>query len=285
MSGPGKLEPGARVDAYRIEALLGEGGMGDVYRAVGPGEREVALKIVKSEVADDEELRRRFRREARAAREVQDSHVVAVVGEGEHEGAPYLVQDFIRGGSLAERLREEGTLDLEATVGICLRVASGLDAMHARGMVHRDVKPGNILLDERGGAYIADFGLVKRSQASALTRPGQAVGSVDYMAPEQVQGAEVSAATDTYALGCVVYECLTGAAPFADRKGMRAMWAHLQDEPTDPCAERPELPGEVGYAALSALRKDPADRPPTPTGYARMVQVAAGVSAPSRGDG
>jgi len=273
-----QLEPGAQVGGYRIESLIGEGGMGHVFRAVGPRGGEVALKVVKADVAADEEFRRRFAREARAAAKVSDPHVVAVVDEGEHDGLPYLVQELIEGGSLAERLVGEPRPELKEVVRICNQVAAGLAAMHRSALVHRDVKPGNILLDEEGRAYIADFGLVKEHQASVLTQPGQAVGSVDYMAPEQVRGEEVSAATDTYALGCVVYECLAGAAPFADRRGaMKVMWAHLRDEPADPCAERPDLPAGLGVAVCGALRKEPGERPPTPVAFARVLQVAAGL--------
>lgn len=278
MSGESKLEAGAVVGGYRVESLIGEGGMGHVFKALGPDGREVALKVVKADVAADEEFRRRFAREARAAQKVSDSHVVAVVDEGEHDGLPYLVQELIEGGSLAERLEAGPRLEPEEVVRVCHQVAAGLAAMHRAGLVHRDVKPGNILLDEEGRAYIADFGLVKEHQASVLTQPGQAVGSVDYMAPEQVRGEEVGAATDTYALGCVAYECLAGAAPFADRRGaMKVMWAHLQDEPADPCAERPDLPAELGVAVCSALRKEPGERPPTPVAFARVMQVAAGL--------
>jgi serine/threonine protein kinase len=285
MSAAATLAAGLQVGDYRIDGLIGEGGMGYVYRAVGPDGREVALKMVKSDVAADEAFRRRFAREARAAQRVNDSHVVPVVGEGEHDGRPYLVQKLIPGGSLAQRL-EAGTQPAPAeVVRICNQVAAGLAAMHRCGLVHRDVKPGNILLDRDGRAYIADFGLVKVRQASVLTQPGRAVGSVDYMAPEQVRGEEVSAATDTYALGCVVYECLTGAAPFADRRGMRVMWAHLQDEPADPCAKRPDLPAELGSAVCLALRKQPEERPPTPIAYARMMQVAAGLPPIGSGAG
>ena len=285
MSVAATLDSGASVGPYRIDSLLGEGGMGHVYRAVGPDGREVALKLVKPELAEDAELRRRFGREARAASQVRDSHVVSVLAAGEHDGQPYLVQEFLCGGSLAQRIEAEGRLDTATAAAVCVDVAAGLGAMHDNGMVHRDVKPGNILLDERGRARIADFGLVKEHQRSVLTQSGQAVGSVQYMAPEQVRGAEVSAATDTYALGCVVYECLTGAPPFADRPGMRAMWAHLRDEPPDPRGACPEMREELAFAVCCALRKDPAERPPTPLGYARLVQVGAGVSSLGTGTG
>ena len=276
-SGAAQLKPGAEIGAYRVEALIGEGGMGYVYRAVDPGGRRVALKIVRSDVPVNEQFRRRFAREARAAGRLRSSHVVPVIDAGEHGGMPYLVQELVSGGSLSERLEAEGRLELRVTVRICLEVAAGLDAMHREGMVHRDVKPANVLFDEGGRARIADFGLVKEHKASVLTKPGQTVGSVEYMAPEQIRGLEVGAATDTYALGCVVFECLAGAPPFEDRRPMKVMWAQLREEPADPCAGRPELPTELGPAVLSALHKDLAGRPPTPIAYARVVQAAAGL--------
>src|SRR5215218_7594036 len=272
-----ELVKGAVVGPYTVEALLGVGGMGRVYEAVGPSGEHVALKVVKRDLARDTVFRRRFEREAAIAQRINHRHVVPVLDRGEHDGIPYLAQRFIRGGSLAERIEREGTLDVETAVKICLWVASGLDAVHAHGLVHRDVKPGNIILDEQGVAYITDFGLAKDSQASVLTRPGQALGSIDYMAPEQIRGEEVTAATDVYALGCVLSECLSGAPPFADRQGMRVLWAHLQDQPADPCAKRTDAPPELGPAILSALAKDPAERPPTATAYAQAIRAAAGL--------
>jgi serine/threonine-protein kinase len=146
-------------------------------------------------------------------------------------------------------------------------------------MVHRDVKPGNILLDHAGSAYITDFGLAKDSQGSVLTLPGQALGSMDYMAPEQIRGEQVTAATDVYALGCVMFECIEGRPPFADRQGMRVLWAHLQDEPPDPSAGRNDLPPGFCETLKSALRKDPAERPESGTEYARSLSLVAGIPA------
>jgi serine/threonine protein kinase len=247
--------------------------MGQVYRAVGAEGRAVALKLVRPELAADSDLRRRFKREARAAAKIDSNHVVAVLDDGDYEGIPYMAQEIISGGSLADRIEAKGRLELEETVRMALHVAAGLDAMHRAGMVHRDLKPGNILLDEDGRAYVADFGLVKERDASLLTRPGQALGSLDYMAPEQIRADEVTPVTDVYALGCVLCESISGAPPFADRQGVRVMWAHLQDEPPDPCSGREGLPKNLGWAIRTALAKEPQ----TPTAYARMVQVAAGV--------
>jgi serine/threonine-protein kinase len=270
----GALDPGQTIGEYRIEELLGEGGMGFVYKAAAPSGETVALKLVKREIAKDEVFRRRFEREAQTAARVGHPNVVQVIDTGEHEGVPYMAQVFITGGSLEDRLQRDGKLDLDFVLDVCTQVADGLDAMHAEGLIHRDIKPGNILLDETR-AYIADFGLMKDREASVLTRPGQALGSMDYMSPEQIRGEEVTAQSDVYALGCVMCECLSGKTPFADRQGMRILWAHLQEDPPDPCAERSDIPADVSWAILRALEKDPEKRPPTATAYAHMVRVAA----------
>jgi serine/threonine protein kinase len=274
---------GASVGGYRIESVLGVGGMGRVYRAVGRDGEEVALKLVRPDLAQDSVFRRRFEREARIARQVSNPHVVPVLDTGEHEGVPFLSQRFIEGGSLEERLEREGRLEIPVALEICSQVAEGLDALCAGGMVHRDVKPANVLLDLRGVAYITDFGLAKDSQATNLTRPGQALGSLDYMSPEQIRGEEVGAPTDVYALGCVVFRCLSGSTPFAGRQGMRLLWAQLQDEPSDPCAELAGAPLALGEAVLRALEKDPADRPSGAGEYARLLYEAAGLPPRSSG--
>ncbi len=275
---------GATVGHYRIEAVLGVGGMGRVYRAVGPDGEPVALKLVRSDLAQDSVFRRRFEREARIAQTVDNPHVVPVLDTGEHEGVPYLSQRFITGGSLEQRLQQrDGRLTIPEALAICAQVADGLDALFAGGMVHRDVKPANVLLDGEGVAYITDFGLAKDNQATNLTRPGQALGSLDYMSPEQIRGEEVTAATDVYALGCVMFQCLSGATPFADRQGMRVLWAQLQDEPSDPCAELDGAPPALGPAVLRALAKDPAERPQSAGEYARLLHEAAGLPAPPSG--
>jgi serine/threonine-protein kinase len=268
-------QPGDMVGPYRVESMIGEGGMGRVYRAVGPDGVVVALKVVKAELAKDDVFRRRFEREAGTAARVAHGNVVPVLATGEHDGVPYMAQQFITGGSLEDKIKRETRLGLRDTVDICTQVADGLDALHAEGLIHRDVKPGNILLDGEGKAYITDFGLMKDREASVLTRPGQALGSMDYMAPEQIRGEEVTAQSDVYALGCVMMECLSGAPPFADRQGMRILWAHLQEDPPDPSAGRDDVPPDVGWAITRALEKEPEKRPPTATAYAHMVRIAA----------
>jgi serine/threonine protein kinase len=271
----GDLQPGQMLGSYRIESVLGVGGMGHVYRATAPDGEEVALKLVKADLARDVVFRKRFEREARIAQQVTDAHVVPVLDTGEQEGIPYLTQRFIRGGSLAEVIERDGKVPLDLAVRVCREAAHGLDALHAQGLIHRDVKPANILLDAEGVIYITDFGLAKDTQGSLLTRPGQALGSLDYMAPEQIRGEEVTAATDVYGLGCVMCECLLGKPPFSDRQGMRVLWAHLQDDPPDPSTVSPDVSPAVGQAILRALKKEPADRPQSASDFAREMDEAA----------
>jgi serine/threonine protein kinase len=271
---------GSQIGEYSVDAVIGEGGMGKVYTATGPDGGKVALKLVKDDYARDETFRRRFYREARIAQTVQHPNVVPVLDTGEHEGLPYMAQRYIEGPggqgmSLDDKLKRDGPLDVQTAVQICTDVAAGLEALWAAGMVHRDVKPANILLDESGRAYITDFGLAKDTQGSLLTLPGQALGSMDYMAPEQIRGEQVGAATDIYALGCVMYECMCGRPPFAEVQGMRILWAHLQDPPPDPRSVRADIPERFSQTLLVALEKDAAKRPQTAGEYARMLADAA----------
>ncbi len=271
---------GATIGGYDIESLLGVGGMGRVYRAIGDDGEHVALKLIGKDLGTDTVFRQRFDREARISQRITNPHVVPVLDSGEHDGTPYLVQRFIRGGSLAEMLDRERRLELAVALRICADVADGLDALFAGGLVHRDVKPANVLLELDGGALITDFGLAKDSNATDLTRAGQALGSLDYMAPEQIRAEPVSASTDVYALGCVVFHCLCGAPPFAGSTGMRALWAQLQDEPPDPCSDLAGAPPELGPAVLRALEKDADARPQSAGEYARLLYEAAGVPRP-----
>jgi serine/threonine protein kinase len=252
--------------------------MARVYVAVASEGGQVALKLVKADLAAEPVFRRRFDREASVAMRISHPSVVRVLDMGRHHGVPYMAQELVRGGSLQEMIEDRGRLDLDLAVSLCAQIADGLDALHALGLLHRDLKPANILLDDQGRAKITDFGLAKDLDGTVLTKPGQAVGSMDYMAPEQIRGADVSAPTDVYALACLLCECLTGQPPFADRQGMKILWAHLQEDPPDPCASRADLPAGVGEAVLRALAKEPADRPQTAGAFARLVREAASPS-------
>jgi serine/threonine protein kinase len=266
-----------RFGQYQIEALIGVGGMGKVYRARAGDGTAVALKLVKDDLARDETFRRRFQREARIAQTVRNPHVVPVRDTGEIDGLPYLAAEFIEGTALDQKLEREGRLDLATIVRICADVADGLEALAEAGMVHRDVKPANILVDLSGKAYITDFGLAKDHAGTVLTRPGQPLGSMDYMSPEQIRGQPVTSAADVYSLGCVAFECVTGQPPFSDRDGMGVLWAHLQDPPPDPRVARGDISLQFADALNSALQKEPGDRPRSTSDYARSLSDAAGI--------
>jgi serine/threonine-protein kinase len=281
---PLDVRTGTVLAGFRVESILGEGAMGTVFLAEETATgRRIALKLLTPELARDDRFRRRFSRETELAASLDHPHVVPTFASGEEGGTLYLAMAYVEGSDLRKLLRTEGPLEPERALALIEQVADALDAAHAAGLVHRDVKPGNILLDETGRAFITDFGLAKSRDASALTRTGFAVGSLPYMAPEQARAEEVTAAADVYALGCVVFECLAGAPPFAGRRGVQMLSAHLYDEPPDPCATRTDGSPELSWAVLRALAKEPVARPPTATSYARMVQVAAGVPPLSPG--
>src|SRR5215210_2948651 len=213
-----ELNQGEQVGAYRVEGVLGRGGMASVYRATGPDGTTVALKLILADLADQEMFRRRFELETSIAQRVSHPNVVRVLDSGVHDGIPWLTKDLILGGSLMERLQENGALPVDEALRIIGEVASGLDAVHREGLVHRDLKPANILLKDDGTALITDFGLARDTESDTrLTRPGQTLGSMDYMAPEQIRAEDAGPFMDVYGLGCVLYECLVGVPPFADR--------------------------------------------------------------------
>jgi serine/threonine-protein kinase len=272
------LEPrrGDSLGPYTITRVIGRGRMGVVFEAAAESEPPVALKVVTTELTQDDVFLRRFRHEVAAAERIHHPNVVEVLDHGEENGLPYLVQRLIRGGSLADRIEAVRRLDLPETLTLLSGAAAGIDALHEAGLVHRDIKPGNILL-EGMTAYVSDFGLAKDSQASNLTRPGQALGSLDYMAPEQIRGEDVSAATDIYALGCVLIECLTGTPPFGGRPSMRVLFAHLQEPPPDLTKVRSDINQQVARAIGRAMEKEADDRPASASAYIRSVERAAGI--------
>jgi serine/threonine-protein kinase len=268
--------PGDSLGPYKITRVIGRGRMGIVFEGTADGQEPVALKVVTTELSQDEVFLRRFRREVQAAQKIVHPNVVPVLAHGEEGGLPYLVQRLIPGGSLADRIAVRGRLELPYAVELLAAAADGIDALHVAGLVHRDIKPANILL-EGDTPYVSDFGLAKDSQASNLTRPGQALGSLDYMSPEQIRGEDVSPATDVYALGCVMWECLTGAPPFGGRPSMRVLFAHLQEAPPDLSVVRPEISAAAARAITRALEKEPEDRPAGAAAYVTGVARAAGL--------
>jgi serine/threonine protein kinase len=275
-----ELSPGEQVGDYRVEGVLGRGGAAVVYRAVDAREQVVAMKFILPELAVERSFRSRFELEISIAQRVSHPNVVRVLDSGEHKGLPWLTETLVTGGSMVELLQRAGPLPVAEAVKILEEVAAGLDAVHAVGLVHRDVKPANILMSDDGRACITDFGLARDTASDTrLTRPGQMLGSMNYMAPEQVGGGDVGPYTDVYSLGCVLFECLAGSPPFADRPGMASLLAHLEATPPDPCQRNPALPRELGDAVLIALAKAPAERPASASEYARLVRAAASLPA------
>jgi YVTN family beta-propeller protein len=256
---------GSVLAGYEIEALIGRGGMGAVYRAheLGLG-RKVALKVIAPELAQDDRFRERFLRESRIAASLDHPHVVPIFTAGEEDGALFLAMRYVEGTDLAKLLREQGALEPRRVVEILEQVAEALDAAHEKGLVHRDVKPSNVLIARAGGkehCYLADFGLTKRTGSlSGVSAPGDVVGTLEYVAPEQITGDDVEAAADLYSLGCVLYESLIGQPPFPRATDVALLWAHVHEQPRPASEVRPELPPQVDPVLARALDKDPARR-------------------------
>jgi hypothetical protein len=270
---------GMEIAGCEIERLIGRGGMGVVYLAHQQKlDRDVALKLIAPELAEDAGFRARFEREARVTAALDHPHVVPVYEAGEDHGALYLTMRHVDGQDLRELIAREGRLDPARAAAIVAQVAGALDEAHDRGLIHRDVKPANVLLEEHDGddhAYLTDFGLTKAAESvSGTTKSGQWVGTIDYVTPEQISGEPGDASTDTYALGCVLYEALTGELPYARETDAARMWAHMNDPIPSARDVVPELPKQVDAVISRALAKKPEDRYAT-TGELGEAALAA----------
>jgi hypothetical protein len=279
-SGPRGLAAGSEFAGFRIERTLGHGGMGIVYLARELRlDRDVALKVIRTELAADERFRARFRAETRTAASIEHPRVVTVFGAGERDGRLFVSMRYVPGRDLGRLTASRGPLPADEAASLIAEVADGLDAVHAAGLVHRDVKPANVLVGEPGpaddgpAAFLTDFGLAKiAASTSGLTATGEVIGTVDYMAPEQIEGRRVDARTDVYALGCVLFHAVTGEVPFPERESSAKMWAHLNEPP-------PAVGSGGGRAALDrvirrAMAKDPADRFPSAGDLGRAAVAA-----------
>jgi serine/threonine protein kinase len=254
---------GTEFAGYRIEALLGRGGMSVVYRAENTRlGNKVALKLLAEELALDESFRERFVRESRTAAGLNHPNIVPIYDAGDWEGVLYIAMRWVD-GDLKAHLKKIGPLAPDHALTIAARIGSALDAAHARGLLHRDVKPANILLEpgEPGAepiVYLADFGLTKHLESrSGITASGQFVGTIDYMSPEQIEGRDVDARTDVYSLGCVLFECLVGTTPFRRETEVAVLWAHMREEPPPLSDVRPDLPRELDGVLAKAMAKHP----------------------------
>jgi serine/threonine protein kinase/Cu/Zn superoxide dismutase len=274
-----QLEHGSVIGGYRIDEVISRGGMGIVYRATNIALRRIyALKVLAPELSEDVQFRERFKREMRIAASLHHPHVVGIHYAGEHEGLLFLVMDYVHGTDLREILIKSGALDADRAVDLMAQFGAALDAAHAKGLVHRDVKPANMLVTIRDGeehGYLTDFGLAKRSDnVGGLTQKGVVVGTVDYMAPEQITGEPTDARTDIYALGCVFFQMLTGKVPYERENSVATLFAHVHDPPPPLPSELAEMHPTYGAVIGKAMAKNPDDRYLSAGDFARDAAAA-----------
>ena len=271
---------------YRLEKQVGRGGFAVVFRALDERlGRPVALKILSPDLASSSpEFRRRFIAESRAAAAVDDPHIIPVYEAGEADGVLFIAMRFVAGGDLRQVLEREGALPPDRAADFVSPVASALDAAHAAGLVHRDVKPGNILVDARAGrpdhVYLSDFGIVKGAALGSLTGVGSSnLGTPDYMAPEQISGEPVDGRTDQYSLACVAVQLLTGTVPFQRDSLPALIYAHLSLPPPSLVALRPDLPAAVDQVVAKAMAKAPPERYESCGDFADALREALGLAS------
>src|SRR5437588_12045650 len=252
---------------YRLDARIGRGGMSTVYRAFDSVlERPVAIKLMHREIASDSDQLERFRREARAVAQLNHPHIVTVIDAGEDlspdgsgnagQRAPYIVLEYVEGETLKEKIRREGPLDIPQAIAYAIELARALGAAHERLIVHRDVKPRNVLIGEEGGAKITDFGIARTLTEEGLTVPGRVLGTTDYVSPEQALGQPVTGQSDLYSLGVVLYEMITGQVPFTGDTPVAVAMPHVRQELPDAQLLRPELSAATAAVIDRAVAKD-----------------------------
>jgi serine/threonine protein kinase len=274
---------GTDLAGFRLESLIGEGAMGTVYRAEDTrrGGR-VALKVLVPQLAHDDRFRQRFLRESQLAATLDHPHIVPIVAAGEDDGVLYLAMPYIEGADLRELLRREGRLEPERALDLVAQVAEALDAAHAAGLVHRDVKPGNVLVatgPEGEHVYVCDFGLARHvSTASSLTTDRGLIGTIDYIPPEQIQGGSIDGRADVYSLGCLLFECLAGTRPFDRESDLSVVFAHLNEPPPLLSDLRPDLSETWDDVFATALAKSPDER------YSTCGELIESARAALRGD-
>ena len=265
---------------YRLVEHIASGGMGTVWR----GEdlvlhRPVAVKLLSEALGQDERFVERFRREARAAAGLSHPNVAEVFDYGEDQDTPFIVMELLPGETLADRLQREGRLPPGDAERIAVQVADALQAAHDAGIVHRDVKPGNVMLAPGGGVKVMDFGVAAAAWAAPLTSTGTTIGTASYLSPEQAAGERATPASDVYALGCVLYEMLTGRPPFVGESPLAVAGAHVREMPVPVRQVVPEVPEHLASACDQALMKDPTARPGSAGMLAAMLEMGAGPAA------
>ena len=279
------LAAGESVAGYVVETLVGRGGMGEVYRARDERlERPVALKLLLRSLADDERFRERMLRESRLAASLDHPNVIPIYEAGEADERLFIAMRYVDGCDLKAWLRREGSLDPRAALAVAGQVAAALDAAHANGLVHRDVKPSNVLIDDPDGrahCYLADFGLTQTANRDDRA-DGQDLGTIDYVSPEQIRGDPLDGRADQYALGCLLFESLTGAVPYRRASDVAALFAHLDEEVPRATERRPELPPTIDGVLARALAKEPADRYESCEALVLEARAALGLDDPVR---
>jgi serine/threonine protein kinase len=266
---------------YRIEGIVGVGRMGVVYLAIDPRTgRAVALKVLREDISADPVYRARFRREGELLAALRHPHIVPTYGRGEVDGELYIAMRLTC-GTLRDVI-SSGPVAVGDAMQILTAVADALDAAHAAGVVHRDVKPANVLLDPGPRIFLGDFGLARDPQGVALTAPGQVLGSIDYMAPELLDGEGIGPATDIYGLACMAVETLTGQVPYVKDTDAAVMYAHVVETPPSVRARRPELPAELDEVIAAGMAKDPDERPSSASALVADMFCALGEPAPAR---
>jgi serine/threonine-protein kinase len=242
---------------YRLDAQVGHGGMSTVYRAFDTVlERQVAIKLMHREMSSDSDQLERFRREARAVAQLNHPHIVGVIDAGEDDNAPYIVFEYVEGETLKDRIRRHGQLPVPEAVAYAIEIARALGAAHERHIVHRDVKPQNVLIDEEGTAKVTDFGIARTTTEEGLTADGRVLGTTDYVSPEQALGHDVGPQSDLYSLGIVLFEMLTGDVPFSGENQVAVAMKHVREELPDVQIRRPEVSSALAAVVDRATAKD-----------------------------
>jgi tRNA A-37 threonylcarbamoyl transferase component Bud32 len=242
---------------YRLDAQIGAGGMSTVYRAFDTTlERRVAVKLMHREIASDSDQLERFRREARSVAQLSHPHIVGVIDAGEEDGRPYIVFEYVEGETLKERIRRMGRLPIDEAIAYAIEIARALGAAHARAIVHRDIKPQNVLVDEEGSAKVTDFGIARSLEEEGLTADGRVLGTTDYVSPEQALGHDVDGQSDIYSLGIVLYEMLTGDVPFHGENQVSVAMKHVREDLPDVQLMRPEVSARLAAVLDRMTEKD-----------------------------
>jgi tRNA A-37 threonylcarbamoyl transferase component Bud32 len=269
---------------YRLESKLGSGGMSTVYLAQDEVlDRPVALKLLHQEISDDAAQLERFRREARAAARLSHPNLVGVIDAGEDQGRPYIVFEYIEGETLKRRIEADGGLAVDEAVAYAIEIGRGLTAAHARKLVHRDVKPQNVLIDPDGRAKVTDFGIARSMESKGLTATGRVLGTTDYVSPEQAMGEDVDERSDVYSLGVVLYEMLTGDVPFEAETQVGVAMKHVNDPMPDVQVKRPDVSAALALVIDRATTKDPRDRYGSVAEMVRDLEGTLEVEAARRG--